>query len=71
MKDISNQLTVEESLLISLCRLSFSRVEKENVRILMEGVTDWKRFVAMSNEHGIIALCHHNIMVWTEWKGPS
>ena len=56
-----HQLTAEEKLLSSLCRLNFNEEQKSEIRDLMKEVKDWDHFVNLSNEHGIIALCWYNI----------
>ncbi len=56
-----HQLTAEEKLLISLCRLNFNEEQKSEIRDLMKEVKDWDHFVNLSNEHGIVALCWYNI----------
>jgi len=61
MSDIKVNLPPEEKLLLSLCRLDFSDLQKSEVRLLMKEVRDWDRFVRLSNEHGIIVLAWHNI----------
>lgn len=54
-------LTPEEKLLIALCRLDFNEEEKTELRVLVEQVKDWDKFVRISNEHGIIALASFNL----------
>ena len=54
-------ISPEEQLLISLCRLSFSEKQKKNIRILTKKITDIDKFVYLANEHGIIALVYHNL----------
>ena len=54
-------ISPEEQLLISLCRLSFSEKQKKNIRILVKNITDINKFVYLANEHGIIALVYHNL----------
>ncbi len=54
-------ISPEEQLLISLCRLSFSEMQKKNIRILTKKITDIDKFVYLANEHGIIALVYHNL----------
>ena len=61
MTDPTAQLTAEEKLLISLCRLEFSDEQKAEIGDLMKEVKDWDRLVRMANEHGIIALTAYNI----------
>ena len=61
MPDLSKILTHEERLLLALCRLDFTEKQKSDIRNLMPQVTDWDKFVNLSNEHGIIALCWYNI----------
>jgi hypothetical protein len=62
MSELSQILTSEEKLLISLCRMEFSSDQKIMIRDQMEAVNDWNYFVEMANEHGIIALCWYNII---------
>ena len=54
-------ISPEEQLLISLCRLSFSEKQKKNIRELVKKLTDSEKFVYLANEHGIIALIYHNL----------
>jgi hypothetical protein len=61
MTDLLNQLSAEEKLLLSLCRLEFTNEQKEEISILMKEITDWDHFVNLSNKHGIIALCWYNL----------
>lgn len=56
-----NLLTVEEKLLLSLCRLEFSEEQKEEIRRLLPGLKNWDRFVKLANEHSVIALCWNNL----------
>lgn len=55
------QLTAEEKLLISLCRMRFSDVQKSEIKYLMDEVADWDHFVKLANDHGIIALIWNNL----------
>jgi hypothetical protein len=55
------QLTVEEELLIALCRMHFDDELSLRIKILIDKITDWEKFVRLSNEQGVIALCWHNI----------
>jgi hypothetical protein len=61
MSDYYNQLLPEERLLLTLCRLQFTEEQKKEIGELMKQVTDWDKFVTLSNEHGIIALSWYNI----------
>jgi hypothetical protein len=61
MTDQLSQLTAEEKLLISLCRLDFSEGQKSEIRDLMNEIKDWDHFVKLINEHGVIALTAYNI----------
>jgi hypothetical protein len=61
MTDPVTQLTAEEKLLISLCRLEFSEEQKSEIRDLMNEIKDWDHFVKLINEHGVIALTAYNI----------
>jgi len=54
-------ISPEEQLLISLCRLSFSEKQKRNIRALVKKITDINKFVYLANEHGIIALVYDNL----------
>ena len=54
-------ISSEEQLLISLCRLSFSEKQKNNIHALVKKITDIDKFVYLANEHGIIALVYHNL----------
>jgi hypothetical protein len=57
-----DQLRNEEQLLLKLCRLEFTDKQKAKIGELMETVYDWQYFVRLSNAHGVIALCWHNII---------
>ena len=61
MTDPITQLTAEEKLLISLCRLEFGDEQKSEIRDLIQEVKDWDHFVRLVNDHGIIALAAYNI----------
>jgi len=54
-------ISPEEQLLISLCRLSFSVKQKKYIHLLIKKLTDIDRFIYLANEHGIIALVHDNL----------
>lgn len=54
-------ISPEEQLLISLCRLSFSEKQKKNIHVHVKKITDIDKFVYLANEHGIIALVYHNL----------
>jgi hypothetical protein len=56
-----HQLTAEEKLLISLCRLNFNEEQKSEIRDLMKVIKDWDHFVKLANDHSIIALVAYNI----------
>jgi hypothetical protein len=62
MSDYLSQLLPEERLLLSLSRLQFNEEQKRELGLLIGQVTDWDRFVALANEHGIIALCWYNLV---------
>ena len=62
MTDPFLHLAPEERLLLSLCWLEFTEKQKNEISELMNEVKDWDRFVRLSNEHGIIALCWYNIV---------
>ena len=55
------QLSAEEKLHLSLCRLEFSEEQKSEIRELMKEVKDWDHFVKLANNHGIIALTAYNM----------
>jgi hypothetical protein len=61
MTDQLSPLTVEEKLLISLCRLEFNEVQKLEITDLMKEIKDWDHFIKLVNNHGIIALTAYNI----------
>ena len=61
MTDPTAELTAEEKLLLSLCRLEFSEEQKSEIRDLMKEIKDWDHFVDLSNKHGVIALCWYNL----------
>ena len=54
-------ISPEEQLLISLCRLSFGEKQKNNIHALVKKITDIDKFTYLANEHGIIALVYHNL----------
>ena len=54
-------ISPEEQLLISLCRLSFSEKQKKNINLIVKKITENDKFVNLSNEHGIIALVYYNL----------
>ena len=54
-------ISPEEQLLISLCRLSFGEKQKNNIHALVKKITDIDKFAYLANEHGIIALVYHNL----------
>ena len=56
-----DDISPEEQLLISLCRLSFSERQKKNIHILVKKITEIDKFVYLANEHGIIALVYDNL----------
>jgi hypothetical protein len=51
----------EENLLIHLCHLNFNEIQKEELHLIAETVSDWEHFLSLSNDHGIIALCRDNL----------
>lgn len=51
----------EELLLLNLCRLEFKEVHLEKIRLHISGVSDWKYFCTLANEHGVAALVWHNL----------
>jgi hypothetical protein len=61
MHDLSQILTPEERLLLSLCRLQFTGEQKRTIGDLIGQTEDWDKFVTLANEHGLIALCWYNI----------
>lgn len=56
-----NQLSPEENLLISLCRLDFTEEQKQELWDLVKNVSNWERFIFLANGHGVIALCSYNL----------
>jgi hypothetical protein len=62
MVNYLQQLTTEEKLLLSLCRLHFTDDQKREIGNLMKRVTGWDKFVTLSNEHGVISLSWYNIV---------
>ncbi len=54
-------ISPEEQLLISLCRLYFGEKQKINIHALVKKITDIDKFAYLANEHGIIALVYHNL----------
>lgn len=63
MSGLISHLSLEEQLLLSLARVSFSDAQKEQIRKLAEKITDWDYFIRLANEHGLIALCRHNLNI--------
>jgi hypothetical protein len=61
MNDFFPNLTPEEKLLLSLCRLEFTDEQKKDIGELMKEIKDWDHFVRLVNDHGIIALTAYNI----------
>jgi hypothetical protein len=51
----------EEILLLGLCRLTFSNEQAAKIRDLAGTISDWKYFVNLANEHGVVALACHNL----------
>lgn len=58
---LHTDISREEQLLISLCRLSFSEKQKKNIRTLAKKITDIDKFAYLANKHGIVALTYHNL----------
>jgi hypothetical protein len=66
------ELTAEEKLVISLCRMDFNNDQISAIESLCDIITDWNEFVRISNEQGVIALCWHNLnRIGTIKKIPS
>ena len=61
MSDHLNNLLPEESLLLSLCRLKFNDLNKQEINEYLLQVTDWDYFSRLANEHGIIGLIWNNL----------
>lgn len=61
MNDRIQLPTAEEKLLVSLCRLEFSKEQITELSALMKEIKDWDHFVRLVNIHGIIALTAFNI----------
>jgi len=57
----SDNLTPEEKLVLSLCRMEFDDRQKREISELAMLVRDWSRFSWLVNEHGITALAARNI----------
>jgi hypothetical protein len=51
----------EEILLLNLCRLDFKKEHLEKIKAHISGVSDWKYFSTLANEHGVAALVWHNL----------
>jgi hypothetical protein len=51
----------EEILLLGLCRLTFDVELKVMLQALVETVSDWKYFAALSSKHGVTALVYNNL----------
>ena len=51
----------EEILLLGLCRLTFDVELKVMLQALVETVSDWKYFAALSGKHGVTALVYNNL----------
>lgn len=63
LTDPQSALRPEEKLLLALCRLDFNQQLINKIKEVSERIEDWDYFVRLSNEHGIIALVWHNILV--------
>jgi hypothetical protein len=61
MNDLISNLTSEEKLLLSLCRLELSGERRAESVEMMKEIADWDRFVRLANEHGVIAITAYNI----------
>jgi hypothetical protein len=51
----------EEILLLNLCRLDFKADHLDIIKEYLAGVSDWKYFGTLANEHGVSALVWHNL----------
>ena len=51
----------EESLLIKLCRLTFSEKTIAEIGDIIEKITDWSCFFSLANNHGVVALTIYNL----------
>jgi hypothetical protein len=58
---IELEIKNEEILLLGLCRLTFSNVQVDKIRELVNRVSDWEYFALLANEHGVIALMYCNL----------
>jgi len=61
MSDHIDNLTPEERLLLSLCRVEFTEKQKDELSRIIRGVTDWDHFVRAANEHCMIAQCWYTL----------
>ena len=60
MADYSKKVSLEEKLLLSLCRLQFTNDQKKQISEYLKEKIDWNYLIKIANEHGIIALCWNN-----------
>jgi hypothetical protein len=58
---IELEIKNEEILLLGLCRLTFSNVQVDKIRELVNRVSNWEYFASLANEHGVIALMYSNL----------
>jgi hypothetical protein len=55
------RISVEEHLLLELCRLEFSDEQINRIKSLLTVITDWIYFSNLANEHGVAALVWYNL----------
>ncbi len=61
--ELLKHLSPEENLLISLCRLEFTKEQKQQILDLVKIISNWERFLFLANGHGLIALSSFNLEV--------
>jgi len=54
-------ISIEESLLLRLCRLDFDVEMKVMLQAIVEKVKDWQYFATLANSHGVAALVYNNL----------
>jgi hypothetical protein len=61
MEDTTLHLNPEEKLIISLCRMEFTKEQIARLNGLIKEIIDWDRFVTLSNNLGVVALLWYNL----------
>lgn len=58
---MNSNISGEENLLISMCRLGFNDEQAAVIREMASGVKNWDYLVSLANLHGVSALLYHNL----------